>query len=468
MARQDCEARERRQAKRKADKQRRARRRQAPKGRRKTRRSYRHGLKDAIGKFLPGQFFSQWSVVAGLLWLPMRLFWVAILMAWSAEQTLEARFDATREVVRSLFPKWRLGKSYTGWYEAQLKWLTPLRPALGKRMRQQAQAMAGRHWRREGWCAFAADGSRVECPRTKANEEELKRAGREKTGPQLFVTTLLHMGTGLPWDSRIGPGTASERRHLEEMLPDLPPNSLLVADAGFTGYDFYRRIQGEKQNFLMRVGANVHLLRDLGHVEREGPDTVYLWPQKNWREPPVVLRLIELGEGKRKMCLVTNVLDKKLLTEKSAGVLCEMRWGIEVFYRSLKQTMAKRRLLSKSPAAAKCEQTWAMFGLWLLALMTVERIIKRGGDPLSCSVAMARNRVRRSMRSALTRRRPDRSLGDDLGRATKDTHERHGSKKARDWPHKKKEKPPGNPKIQSPTKAQQRAMKRFKENEAAA
>jgi len=61
--------------------------------------------------------------------------------------------------------------------------------------------------------------------RTAANENELKCAGKKKTGPQLFVTTLLHMGTGIPWDFRIGPGTASERRHLEEMLADLPPRS---------------------------------------------------------------------------------------------------------------------------------------------------------------------------------------------------------------------------------------------------
>jgi hypothetical protein len=146
-------------------------------------------LKDAVGKLLPGQFFSRWRV-AGSKWSPLRVFWVAILMVWSAEQTLQARFEETREVVRALFPKWPLGKTYTGWYEAQLKWLTPLRPALAQRLRQQLQTKAGRHGQREGGCAFAAAGSRVECPRTAANENELKCAGKKKTGPQLFVTAL--------------------------------------------------------------------------------------------------------------------------------------------------------------------------------------------------------------------------------------------------------------------------------------
>jgi hypothetical protein len=433
---------------------------------RRTQASYRHGLKDAIGNLLPGQFFSRWPVT-GSKWSPQRVFWMAMLMVWSAEQTLQARFEETRQVVRTLFPKWQLGRTYTGWYEAQLKWLTPLQPALGKRLRQQLQTRAGRHWQREGWCAFAVDGSRVECPRTAANEQELKCAGKKKTGPQLFVTTLLHMGTGVPWDFRIGPGKASERRHLEEMLPELPPQSLVVADAGFTGYEFYRRILAAKQSFLLRVGSNVHLLKELGYYEREGSDTVYLWPEKQWDEPPVVLRLLERRDGKKKMYLVTNVLDPQALSAQSAGVLYEMRWGVEVFFRSLKQTLEKRRLLSRTPTAAKCELTWALLGLWLLGLLTVTSILARGGDPLRWSAAKARQRVRRSLRRALTGRHQDHGLSRELAGATKDGYVRGSSKKARDWPHKKTEKPPGEPKIQSATAEQQRAMKRLKTKQAA-
>ena len=382
------------------------------KGRRpvRTQASYRHALIGAIANWLPGQFFSRWRVTAGSKWSPLRVFWVAILMVWSVEQTLQMRFEETREVVRSLFPKWPVGNSYTGWYEAQLKWLTPLRPALSQRLRRQLQARAGRHWQREGWCAFAADGSRVECPRTAANEAELKCAGKKRTGPQLFVTTLLPMGTGVPWDFRIGPGTASERRHLEEMLADLPAQSLVVADAGFTGYEFYRRILAAQQSFLARVGSNGHLLKELGYFEREGRDTVYLWPEHNRDQAPVVLRLIERCDGKKKMYLVTNVLDKKELSDKSVGVLYEMRWGVEVFFRSLKQTLEKRRMLSRTPEAAKCERTWALLGLWLLGLMTASALLERGGDPLAWSAAKARDRVRRSMRRALRRGRRDQTL----------------------------------------------------------
>jgi hypothetical protein len=433
----------------------------------KTRSSYRHALKDAIGEWLPGQFFSHWSVTAGSRWSPQRLVWLAILMAWSAEQTLQERFEASRQVLRSVFPKWSLGRTYTGWYDAQLKWLTPLRPALTRRLQRQITTAAGEHQQREGWRAFAVDGSRIECPRTAANQTTLGCAGRHKTGPQLFLTTLWHMGTGLVWDFRIGPGKASERRHLEDMLPQLPPQSLVVADAGFTGYDLYRRILAAGQNFLLRVGANVHLLRELGYVEQEGRDIVYLWPDQQWHQPPIVLRLLRRQQGKQTMYLVTNVLDEKALSAQSAAVLYEMRWGVEVFFRSLKQTLQRRKMLSRSPDAAKSELTWSVFGMWLLGLMSVTKILARGGDPLSWSVALARQRVRQSLRRALSGWHQDRSLSADLAQAIRDDYVRYGSKKARDWPHKKKESPPGDPDIQLPTAKQRRALQRFKEKQAA-
>jgi len=423
--------------------------------------AYLSGLAEAIAKWFPGQYFSRWAVMGGTLWTPQRIFWLAILMAWSSCPSLQTRFDEGRAVAKSAFAKWAVGTTYTGWYEAQLKWIEPLRPALANRLRRMLREESGAYWLREGWCAFAVDGSRIECPRTEANEKGLGCAGRDKTGPQLFLTTLLHMGTGLPWDFRIGPGTASERRHLEDMLEDLAENSLVVADAGFTGYDLLRRLLDAKKNFLIRVGANVHLLRDLtgGAIKRRG-DIVYLWPEANRGERPLTLRLIEQRSGTQTRFMVTNVLDETALSDKSAGVLYEMRWGVEVFFRSFKQTMAKRRMLSRTPASAKCELAWAVLGLWLLQSMTVSAMLAAKKDPLRWSAAQARDRVRESMRRALQGKR-DRTLSSDLATAQIDDYVRLAAKKARNWPHKKKEKPPGRPKLRSASEREKNTLQRL-------
>lgn len=167
-------------------------------------------------------------------------------MVYDPAPTLQERFTSARECLVEMFPgSRRPGETYTGFMKA-------LRKALGRQpasddplqtwLRERHERMAGRWWRRHGWVAFAADGSRVEVPRTAANQKALGCAGRDKSGPQLAVTTLYHVGTGLPWSWRIGPGTDGERKHLQEMLGCLPGEALLIADAGFTGYDLLREI----------------------------------------------------------------------------------------------------------------------------------------------------------------------------------------------------------------------------------
>jgi hypothetical protein len=288
----------------------------------------------------------------------------------------------------------------------------------------------------------------VECPRTQANQDALRCAGRKKTGPQLFLTTILHMGTGLPWAFRIGPGTDSERNHLRDLTGLLPLGALLVADAGFVGYDLLASLLQGSIHFLIRVGSNVTLLRELGFARVQANHTVYLWPDPHRKKdlPPLVLRLVQLHDGRKPVFLLTSILDNTALSDLQASVLYRMRWGIEVFYRSLKQTLARRKMRSAAPPQALCELSWAVMGLWGLALMSVRQIVADGDDPLGLSVATALRQVRLAIRHG-PRSPKARILLARLGDAVKDSYVRKTSKKARDWPHKKKDKPPGLPRI---------------------
>lgn len=407
--------------------------------------------------------FSHWSVRRGTLWTPQRLTWVAAMMTWDEGQTLDARWEHAREVAGGLHTHWPLGTSYSGFAAALVRESPRLVAGIKTKFREAMLAMGGHHQTRCGWRAFAVDGSREEAPLTEANEDGLGCAGRKKCGPQVFMTTLWHMGLGLPWDFRVGPGTDSERRHLEQMLDDLPENSLVVADAGFVGYELCRRVLNAGQSFLLRVGGNIRLLTNLGWEHEEHDGMVYLWPQKHRDLPPVVLRLIVLERDKQKVYLLTNVFDPQQLSDEEAGVLYEMRWGIEVFYRSFKQTLHRRRLLSRTPATCLAECSWTMLGLWLLGLLTVTRLVAKKLDPLSWSVALARNAVRRAMRTSV-RGGSCRPLSCDLATAVKDEYMRHGPKAARDYPRKKREKPPGPPKIQSASPKEVQTAKQLREN----
>jgi hypothetical protein len=217
------------------------------------------------------------------------------------------------------------------------------------------------------------------------------------------------------------------------------------------------------QSFLLRVGGNIRLLTNLGweHEERDG--MVYLWPLAHRDSPPVVLRLIVLERDKQKVYLLTNVFDPKQLSDENAGVLYEMRWGIEVFYRSFKQTLHRRRLLSRTPETCLAECSWTMLGLWLLGLLTVTRLVARKLDPLSWSVALARNAVRKAMRASVRGGKGRCYLLHDLAAAVKDKYMRRGPKSARDYPRKKREKPPGPPEIQSASPKEVQTAKQLRE-----
>lgn len=393
--------------------------------------------------------FSQWSVRGGRKWTAQRTALAGLLMSWDEASQLTERFRNSCECLQRLFPRWRLGTSYSGFCTQQQAWSPKVLPAVMARLRTQMQAMAGVHWRREGWVAFAADGSRVECPRTEANEQELGCAGRTRTTPQLMLTTLYHMGTGLPWSFRVGPGTESERRQLDEMVDELPAEALLVTDAGFASYDLCETLIETGRHFLLRVGGNFHLLTDLGYARETRGDTVSLWPDRHQKEglPPLTLRLIVLGEAGKKIYLITDVLEHESLSDEQAGRLYRMRWGVEVFYRSYKRTVGHHKMKSRTPATCEAELHWTLIGVWLMGLMTVCRIIEAGNDPLAWSVAASRTCLRRAMRGVCHRSRHDDPLAAQLAQALTDTYTRSSRKKARDWPHKKRERPPGPPKI---------------------
>jgi IS4 transposase len=390
-----------------------------------------------------------------------------MLMVWLEGGCLADRFAAARAAVAEMFPRLpRAGKTYQGFIKAVLLKGAWLMDILVTRLREQMQKMSS-CWRVLEVLAFAVDGSRLECPRTQANQDQLKRAGRSKTGPQLSLTTLYHMGSGCPWDYRIGAGVENERTHLRSMLSSLPRGATLVADAGFIGYDLLRETLAFGLHALFRVGSNVRLLRELGYFEMQDDSTVYLWPEKAQKnnQPPLVLRIIQLKTGRYPVVVVTDMMSQEALSDEQAGVLYRMRWGVEVFFRSLKQTLCRRKMRSGAPAQAKMELAWCLVGLWILSLLGAQAVVARGKKPLSLSIALALRKVRQAISG---RMRPGSNLQNHLAKALKDNYNRTSSKAARDYPQKKKDPPTGAPKISSASIQQVQHAKELQNQIAAA
>lgn len=388
-------------------------------------------------------------------------------MALSEAGTLLDRFIAARSVLDEVVPRRRrVGRTYQGFIKALLRTSATVLPQLHDHLRAVLKQVAGKHWTRFGWVMFAVDGTKIDCVRSAANEVAFGIAGKNKSAPQQLQTTLWHMGLGLPWAWITGRADDGEPAHLHKMIPLLPPGCLLVMDACYRGFDLLRQLHDGGRFFLVRVGANVTLLRKLGYAVQERGDTVYLWPQNHRDRPPLVLRHIVLtGQRGGKVHLLTNVFDETRLPEETAAVIYRMRWSIEMFHRGLKQTMQRRKMCSAAPKQAALELKWTLIGHLLLGLLTASAIIKRGKDPLDWSVACALRVVRRTMTGTP---RTLRTLLSRLGAATRDTFTRRKSKKARHWPHKKNDPPPGEPSIRMAKPAESKAAQCFKDETAIA
>ena len=384
-------------------------------------------------------------------------------MAWGEQRRLVERFHVVTRFLETACPHWRLGTSYDGWVTALQREQPRMLPWIINRLRQAMRHM--RAFQPGGrWQAFAVDGSEVTCPRTLANQLAMGDVGQVGGMPLLSLTSILHLDLNLPWAFRVGPGTDSERAHLRDMLDELPAGSLLVADAGFVGYELCRDLVARRQHFLLRVGGNVHLFSKLGYDAEILGQTVYLWPldQQQQNHPPLRLRLIVVqGEHKQPVYLVSSVLEADDLTDQEAGELFARRWGIEVQFRTLKQTMQHHRLHSRTPDNCYLEMTWAVLGMWLLELMALSKLIAAGHDPREVSAARVRTAVHRTMRNEPPCRRTRQSLSRVLARCHKDYYVRSRAKASRHYPRKKHTKPPSPPHIKPPSPKQLKLAKQL-------
>jgi hypothetical protein len=381
----------------------------------------------------------------------------AVLLGWVAGANLQECFMAAREVVVSMYlSRRRPGETLAGFLDALSNQSAALLSIVVVGLRRMTIRLSGRTWRLGPWVAMGADGSRVECPMTARNEKGLGCAGKDKTTPQLFVTTLFHVVTGLPWAWIRGRGDSSERGQLRRMLKELPLRTLLLMDAGFPGYLLLRALMAMGHDFIVRVGRNVNLLKGLGWDVRQDGQTVYLWPKNHRKRPPLVLRLVEVKTKHKRMYLLTSVLEARQLNDAQVAELYRLRWGIEVMYRTLKRTLKHHKMQSDTPQRAKVELDWYMVGLWMLGLMTLEAMGPRRRVAKRWSAAGALSCVRKAMRNVRQPRRKG-GLPRQLRNAVQDSYVRTRPKKARHYPRKKTESPAGRPQIRMAKRSETKA-----------
>jgi len=362
-------------------------------------------FKELLDWFVPqGELFTKKPFHGNTKWNAEQLVAQALMWSWQESKNVTDAFDQTVETCRDLEMK-HIAKSYTSMMNALDQYHDVLIPALRKRYQQLAEQVGGRYFHDGFWVLIGFDGSRATTPRTVSNERAFcapnygkgKRAkhGKKKSkgmrrkqnqknpphpqAPQAWITMIWHMRLRLPWTWRLGPSNSSERGHVMEMLEeeDFPESTLFCGDAGFVGYPLWDAIAMAGQNFLIRVGANVKLLSEKSDIKKCGHGLVLCWPKGKMSSgfPPLHLRLIQVKVGKTKMWMLTSVLDPKKLPKKKIIRYYEMRWGIEVEFRGLKQTIDKQKLRCRNSDRLLVELDWSIRAMAIAELIALREQI---------------------------------------------------------------------------------------------
>jgi hypothetical protein len=121
---------------------------------------------------LAGVSLAEVALRADCTWTPQGLAFAAMLWAWSDEKTLGERFQIARRITRSLNQDQPApAGSYQAFIKLLCKWTDAFVELLSVAFRQRMPELLGAVWRVEGWVVFAVDGSKVDVPRTRRNEE---------------------------------------------------------------------------------------------------------------------------------------------------------------------------------------------------------------------------------------------------------------------------------------------------------
>ena len=342
---------------------------------------YRELLEFVLPK---GQLFAEREFHGNTKWIPEQLAMQALVWSWQDSKNVTDAFEKTLEVCERLGLK-NVAKSYTVFMNALNRHRAIMCDRLRARHQELAKQIGAKYFRTKQWVLIGFDGSRATAPRTVANEKAFcapnygksgkaktrrnkkKAEGKKPKGaqcqrrsainsqpqePQVWITMMWHMGLRLPWTWRLGPSNSSERTHVQTMLEEevFPDNSMFCGDAGFVGYPLWSSILAAGGNFLVRVGANVNLLSENADFEKIEDGIVLCWPKVKVASeaPPIRLRLVRVTVGKTKMWMLTSVLDELKLTVAQIVSYYKMRWGIEVEFRGLKQTIDKHKLRSRT------------------------------------------------------------------------------------------------------------------------
>ncbi len=319
--------------------------------------------------------------------------------------------DAYEEVMRKLVGglQWLRGWD-TAWQVPTASALCQARQRLGEEplralFDRVAQPMlptggGGRGWY-GGLRVMALDGLIIDVPDTAENVAAFGRTGNnlaDSPYPQARIVALLECGSRAVLAAEIGPCHTGEREMAQQLLDRVDQQTLLLADRGFYGYEFFNTARASNAELLWRVNRRITLpvyqqLPDGSYLSALAPKSMHslvVRGQRRRREHlEVPVRVVEYtitnrgnaaddaGEPET-VRLITSILDHELAPAAELAALYHQRWEIELAFDEIETHQIGHRVLrSRSPQLVR-QEIWAL----LLTHYAVRHLMFEAADDI--------------------------------------------------------------------------------------
>jgi Insertion element 4 transposase N-terminal/Transposase DDE domain len=283
----------------------------------------------------------------------------------------------------------------------------PLRQLFARVARPCAEAGTPGAWYR-GRRLVSLDGTTIDLPDAPALVQRFGRPAASRGAssfPQLRLLTLTETGTHAIFAVTFGPYDVGEVRLAPELLQQLQPGMLCLADRAFVGFALWRMASLPGADLLWRVRKNQVLPCRQRLPDGSYLSCLYASPKHRRHDAGgLTIRVIDyrlegVAGAEPLYRLVTSLLDPATAPAAELAALYHERWESEGAFAELKVSLPGARLMLRSRRADLVEQE--LYGL-LLAHFALRRLMheasrQTGCDPDSLSFLHTVRIVRRHL-----------------------------------------------------------------------
>ena len=234
------------------------------------------------------------------------------------------------------------------------------------------------------------DGTTIDLADTPELEERFGRPAASRGSssfPQLRLLTLAETGTHAIFAAALDRYQVSEAHLALELLQQLQPDMLCLAERAFVGFELWRTAAASGAVLLWRVRKNQVLpcrerLTDGSYLSRLDASPKHRRHEDGGMMVRVIdYRLEGVPDAEPLYRLVTTLLDPAGAPAKELAALYHERWESEGAFAELKVALPGQRLMLRSRRADLAEQE--LYGL-LLAHFALRRLIHDASRHAGC------------------------------------------------------------------------------------